>query len=61
MIEDRAQRGVTQRANVDGARGRRFEAFAAERALQPQDTDAGAEALFGMGPAFENEFAQCGC
>src|ERR1700730_15383844 len=58
MVEDGTDRSVAERANLDGACGGGFEAFAAERAHQPQDAAAGAETLFGMGPAFQDEFAQ---
>ena len=53
-----ADRSVAEAADVDGARGGGFKAFAAERAHEAQDAAAGAEALFGMGPSFEDEFAQ---
>src|SRR5215468_5209329 len=60
VVEDGTDRSVAERADVDGARGGSFEAFDAERAHQTQDAPAGAKALFGMGPAFQEEFAQRG-
>ena len=35
-----------------------FEPFTADCAQEAQNATAGAEALFGMGPAFQDEFAQ---
>src|SRR3974377_830238 len=58
VVEDGTHRPVAERADVDRACGGGFEPFTPERAQQAQNAAAGAEALFGMGPAFEDEFAQ---
>src|ERR1700726_4846502 len=60
VVEDRAHRAVGQRADLDGARGRRFETLGAERPHQANDTETGAEALFGVGPALQDQLAQGG-
>src|SRR6516162_449284 len=60
VVEDGTDRSVAERADIDGACGCGFEAFDAERAHQTQDAPAGAKALFGMRPAFQDEFAQRG-
>src|SRR5262249_32947669 len=60
VVEDGTDRSVAERADIDGARGSGFEAFDTERAHQTQDASAGAKALFGMGPALQEEFAQRG-
>src|SRR5215470_5587592 len=62
VIEDGADRSVAEPADVDGARRGGFEPFTAERAHEPHDTQAGAEALFGMRPAFQDDLTQrSGC
>src|ERR1700732_4852527 len=61
VVEDRAHRAVGQRADLDGARGRRFETLGAEWPEQPTDAEAGAEALLGVGPAFQDQLAQGRC
>src|ERR1700739_4317538 len=58
VIEDGTDRSVAERADVDRACGGGFEPFAAERAQKAQDAAAGAEALFGVRPACQEEFAQ---
>src|SRR5260221_2996296 len=57
VVEDRAHRTVGQRADLDGARGRRFEAIGAERPHQAHDAETGTEALFGMRPALQDQLA----
>src|SRR5262249_22949581 len=62
VVEDGADRSVGERADLDGARGGRFQPRDAERPRQTQDAEAGSEPLFGMGPVLEDEIAQrCGC
>src|SRR5579872_5519275 len=62
VVEDGADRSVAECADLDGACGGGFETFTAEGAHQTQDAPAGPEALFGMRPAFQDEFAQrSGC
>src|SRR5260370_21078340 len=51
VVEDRTHRAVGQRADLDGARCRRFETLGAERTHQAHDAETGAEALFGVRPA----------
>ncbi len=58
VVEDRAHRAVGQRADLDGAGRCRFEAIGAERPHQAHDAQAGAEPLFGMRPALQNQLAQ---
>ena len=58
VVEDRAHRAVGQRADLDGAHRRRFETIGAERPDQAHDAEAGAEALFGMRPALQDQLAQ---
>src|SRR5215468_12165096 len=58
VVEDGTDRPVAERADVDCACGGGFEPFAAEPAHQAQNAATGAEALFGMGPAFQDELTQ---
>src|SRR5260221_13284490 len=58
LFEDRAHRAVGERADLDGARGRRFETLGAERPHQAHDAETGTEALFGMRPALQDQLAQ---
>jgi hypothetical protein len=58
VVEDRTHRAVGQRADLDGARCRCFETLGAERTDQAHDAETGAEALFGVGPALQDLFAQ---
>jgi hypothetical protein len=60
VVEDRTHRAVGQRPDLDGPCRRGFEAMGAERALQADDAEAGAEALFGMRRALQDQLAQ-GC
>jgi hypothetical protein len=62
VVEDRAQRAIAQRPDLKRPRGRGFEAFAAKRSQQTDNAAASAEALFGVWPALENQFAESrGC
>jgi hypothetical protein len=48
VVEDGTDRSVGKRADLDGARGGCFEPRGAECTRQPQDAEAGSEALFGV-------------
>src|ERR1700730_7242912 len=60
VVEDGAHETVGQGADLDCPRGGGFEAIGAERPHQPHDAEASAEALFGMGPALQDQLAQRG-
>ena len=47
-------------ADLDRPRGRSFEALGAERLHQPDNAETGAEALFGVWPALQDQLAQGG-
>jgi hypothetical protein len=53
-------RALGPRADLDRPRGGGFEAIGTEWPHQPHDAEAGAEALFGMGPALQDQLAQRG-
>jgi hypothetical protein len=61
LIEDGTDGSIAEAVDVDGESCSRFEPFTAERALQAQDADAGAEALFWMRLSFEDEVTQYRC
>ena len=58
LVEDRADRAVGQRSDLDRSLSGRFQPQGAEGFGQSQDADAGAKALFGMGSSLEDEFAK---
>jgi hypothetical protein len=58
VIEDRAHRAVGQGADLDGSGRRGFEASSAERPNQADDAETGAEALFRMRPALQDQIAK---
>src|SRR5271154_1853674 len=58
VVEDGAHRAVGQGADLDRPRGGGFEAIGAEWPHQAHDAEAGSEALFGMGPALQDQLAQ---
>ncbi len=58
VVEDRAHRAVGQGADLDGAHRCCFETLDAERPDQAHDTQAGAEALFRVRPALQDQLAQ---
>src|SRR5262245_37806870 len=60
VVEDRFDRAVGPRADVDGAGGGGIEACPAERLGETDDAEAGAEALLGMAFVLEDELAQGG-
>ena len=60
VVEDRAHRAVGQGADLDGAHRCCFETFGAERPDQAHDAQAGAEALFRVRPALQDQLAQRG-
>jgi hypothetical protein len=53
----RMHRTVGQGADLDCPRGGGFQAIGAEWPRQPDDAEAGAEALFGMWTALEDQLA----
>ena len=57
VVEDRAHRAVGQGADLKGAGCCRFDTFGAERAHQAHDAEAGAETLFGMRAALQDQLA----
>src|SRR5437867_5946457 len=62
VVEDGTERAVGERADLDGARGGGFQTCDAERPRQPQDAEAGSEALLRMRPLLQDEIAECrGC
>src|ERR1700751_5934380 len=58
VIEDRAHRAVGQGADLDGSGRCGFEASGAERPNQADDAETGAEALFRMWPALQDQIAK---
>ena len=58
VVEDRFDRAVSARADVDGALGGGFEALGAIRTGQPDDPQTGAKALFRVPTLFEDQFTQ---
>lgn len=59
VVEDGANRAVSERADLDGARGSGFEPAATERTRQTENAQAGAESLFGMRPFLYGQVAKC--
>ncbi len=57
VVEYRTHRAVGQRADLDGVYRRRFETIGAEWPEQTNDTQAGAEALFRVRPALQDQLA----
>src|ERR1044071_4990136 len=57
VVEDRAHRAVGQSTDLKGARCCRFEAIGAKWAHQAHNAEAGAETLFGMRPALQDQLA----
>src|ERR1700730_12248331 len=60
VVEDRAHRAVGQGADLDRPRGGGFETIGAERPYQPDDAEAGPEALLRVGPALQDQLAERG-
>jgi len=58
VIEDRAHRAVGQGADLDGSGRCGFEASGAGRPNQADDAKTGAEALFRMRPALQDQIAK---
>ena len=58
VVEDGANRAVGERADLDGVRCSGFQPCDAERPRQPQDAEAGSEALLGMGSLLQDEIAE---
>ena len=60
--EDRLDRAIGARADVDRPRSRSVEALAPVGGGKPENAETGAEALLGVRALVENEVAQCaGC
>ena len=57
VVEDGLDRAVAAGADLKRAQAGRFDAFAAEGLGQPDDAQAGAEALLGMAALFEDQLA----
>ncbi len=55
VLKDRADRAVGSGADLEPAPARRLEPFGAVLAGEPQDAEASAEALLGMGPAAQDD------
>src|SRR5580700_10396827 len=60
VVEDGAHRAVGQDADLDRPRGGGFEAIGTEWPHQPNDAEAGSEALLGVRPALQDQLAQRG-
>src|SRR5580704_3142873 len=60
VVEDRTHRTVGQRADLDCPRGGGFQAIGAERPHQPDDAEAGPEALLRVGPMLQDQLAERG-
>jgi hypothetical protein len=58
VVEDGANRSVSERADLDGAGGGGFQPRDTKWARQMEDAEAGAKALLGVGPLLENEIAE---
>jgi len=58
VVEDGTDRAVGQRADLDGARSGGLQPCDTERPRQTQDAEAGSEALLGMRPPLQDEFAE---
>src|SRR5262245_8778361 len=58
VVEDGADRAIGERADLDGVRCSGFQTCDTERPRQPQDAEAGSEALLRMGPLLQDEIAQ---
>src|SRR5258706_11025517 len=60
VVEDGTDRSVGERADLDGTRGSGFQPCDTERSRQPQDAEAGSEALFGVRPVLQDKIAERG-
>ena len=58
VVEDGFDRTIGARADLDGQFRRGFEALRAKGRRQPDDAQTGPEALFGMRPVLQDQFAQ---
>src|SRR4051812_24783283 len=58
VLQDRLDRAIGAGADLDAAGAGRLQPLAAIGAQQPQDAEAGAEPLFGMWPALEDQSRQ---
>ena len=60
VVEDRSDRAVAQRADIDGAGGCGLDTLHAEWLDQSENAETGAKALLGMRTAIEDKIAQGG-
>src|SRR3954452_14728884 len=58
VVEDGFDRAIGQRADLHGARGSRVQAPGRDRTSQPQDAEAGPEALLGVRAPFQDQGAE---
>src|SRR6266566_4301142 len=58
VVEDGTDRSVGERTDLDGTRGGGFQPYDTERPRQPQDAEAGSEALFGVRPVLQDKIAE---
>src|SRR5262245_24437212 len=56
--EDRLERAIAARADIDGAGSGSLQPFAPVGRSEPQNAEAGTEALLGVRPLVEDEIAQ---
>src|SRR5215469_11381243 len=61
VVEDGANRAVSERADLDGARGGSLQTCDTECPGQAENAEAGSEALLGMRSALQDKIAQCRC
>src|SRR5207247_2401551 len=62
VVEDGTDRSVGERTDLDGPRGVGFQPYDTDRPRQPQDAEAGAEALVGVRPVLQDKMAEgAGC
>ena len=57
VVEDGPDRAVAAGADLKSPQASRFDAVAAERLDEPDNAEAGAEALLGMAAFFEDQLA----
>src|SRR5881397_2243287 len=58
VVEDGTDRSVGERTDLDGTRGGGFQPYDTERPRQPQDAEAGSEALLGVRPVLQDKIAE---
>src|SRR5579863_7469040 len=60
VIEDGANRAISERTDLDGACRGNLEPRDTERPRQTENAETGTEALLGMGPVLQDQVAKCG-